>query len=55
MLPILFLLLEQKKKNQKRKLADCTYAAKNQRLFPKRRKTSPSGSLRCGAFNVKIL
>ena len=33
-----FLLPEQKKKNQKRKLADCIFSAKNGSRFPKARK-----------------
>ena len=41
------------KKRTKRSAAGCTSAAKIASLFTKRRKTSPSGSLRCGALNVK--
>ena len=40
-------------RNESKKHADCTSAAKLAPLFTKRRKTSPSEILRCGAFNVK--
>jgi hypothetical protein len=49
----LFISFARAKETNQRKHADCTSAAKNQGLLPKRRKTSPSGSLRCGAFNGK--
>jgi hypothetical protein len=48
-------ILFRREKNEPRKAADCTSAAKLASLFTKRRKTVASLTLRCGAFNEKNL
>ena len=52
MLLVLFSFGRSKEKEPKRKLADCTSAAKLASLLAKRRKTVASLTLRCGAFNA---
>ncbi len=46
-------ILFRREKNEPRKAAGCTSAAKIASFFTKRRKTVASLTLRCGAFNVK--